>query len=89
MKQEKQEFKVHLDSKFKGHMGYMRPDPNTKTKRSCLLWEKGLEKYRAERESRDQEPRKGEHVQGQGDSMVKQQGAVYTASLFGMPIFRK
>lgn len=67
-KQEKQELKVHLDSKFKDHMGYMRPDLNTKTKQSSLFQfsvvRERLEKYTAERESRDQEPRKGEHVRG-------------------------
>lgn len=35
-----------------------------------------------ERESRDQEPRKGEHVEGQGDKMVKQQGCcIHSKSL--------
>lgn len=85
-KQEKQEFTIHLHSKFKDHMGYMRPDLNTKTKQSSLFQFSVVRERTGEIQSRQgkQRPRtKKERTRGgPGDSMVKQQGCcIHSQSL--------
>lgn len=95
MKQEKQEFKVHLYSKFKDHMGYMGPDlKNAKTKQSSLFQFSVVRERTGEIQSRKgkQRPRtkKGRiRWKGRETAWLNNRDAAYTASLFRTPIFRK